>query len=84
MLLQQYGNGAHLVANFVGGEYMHRDHRGDPNGRDPLVPVKGDKQREALKFLQEHILPTGVPVLAALAAPSRAGSLDALGQRDGR
>ena len=35
---------------------MHRDHRGDPNGRDPLVPVKADKQREALKFLQEHIL----------------------------
>ena len=25
---------------YVGGEHMHRDHRGDPNGRDPLVPVK--------------------------------------------
>ena len=56
VLLQQYGNAAHLISNFVGGEYMHRDHRGDPNGRDPLEPVKGDKQREALKFLQEHIL----------------------------
>ena len=56
ILLAQYGNGAHLVANFVGGEYMHRDHRGDPNGRDPFVPVKAAKQREALKFLQEHIL----------------------------
>ncbi len=35
---------------------MHRDHRGDPKGRDPFVPVPGAKQREALKFLQEHIL----------------------------
>src|SRR6185437_3610652 len=35
---------------------MHRDHRDDPHARDPFYPVKGDKQREALKFLQEHIL----------------------------
>jgi hypothetical protein len=56
ILLQQYGNGAHLVANYVGGTHYHRDHKGDPEGRDPQVPVKGDKQREALKFLQEHIL----------------------------
>ena len=55
MLLGQYGNGAHLVANFVGGEQMHRDHRGDPEARDPFVPVAAAKQREALKFLQEHI-----------------------------
>jgi hypothetical protein len=56
MLLAQYGNGAHLVSNYVGGEHMHRDHVGDPNGRDPFVPAKSAKQREALKFLQEHIL----------------------------
>jgi hypothetical protein len=56
LLLNQYGNAAFLVAYYVGGEYMHRDHRGDPKARDPFVPVKGTKQREALKFLQEHIL----------------------------
>ena len=56
MLLGQYGNAAHLSANYIGGEYAHRDHRGDPSGRDPFVPVKADKQREALKFLQQHIL----------------------------
>jgi hypothetical protein len=56
MLLNQYGNGAHLIANHIGGEYVNRDHRGDPSGRDPLVPVKSAKQREALKFLQENIL----------------------------
>lgn len=56
MLLGQYGDGAHLISRFVAGEHMHRDHKADPDGRDPLVPVKPAKQREALKFLQEHIL----------------------------
>ena len=56
VLLGQYANGTYLVAAFVGGEHMHRDHRDDPNARDPFEPVKGAKQREALKFLQEHVL----------------------------
>ena len=55
MLLRQYGDGAFLTANFVGGEYLYRDHRGDPNARDPLVPVKVAKQREALVFIQQNI-----------------------------
>ena len=56
LLLGQYANGTYLVAAFVGGEHMHRDHRDDPNARDPFVPVKGDKQREALRFLQDNVL----------------------------
>jgi hypothetical protein len=56
MLLGQFGNGAYLVSRFVGGEHMNRDHRGDPSARDPFIPVKAAKQREALKFLQEHVL----------------------------
>jgi len=56
MLLGQYGNGAHLIANHIGGQYVNRDHRGDASGRDPIVPVKAAKQRDALKFLQENIL----------------------------
>src|SRR5207253_3023884 len=55
ILLAQYGNGAYLISKYVGGEHAHRDHRGDPKGRDPLVPVAPAKQREALKFLQEHL-----------------------------
>jgi hypothetical protein len=55
MVLAQYGDGAYLVSKYIGGEHVHRDHRGDPKGRDPLVPVAAAKQREALKFLQEHI-----------------------------
>src|SRR5207344_2032975 len=56
MLTAQYGNAAYLVSRFVGGEYVHRDHKGDPNGRDPFEPVSPAKQREALKFLQENVL----------------------------
>jgi hypothetical protein len=56
VLLGQFGNGAYLTSRFLGGEHAHRDHRGDPGARDPFVPVQADKQREALKFLQEHIL----------------------------
>ncbi len=56
LLLSQYGNGAYLAANYVGGMYVRRDHRGDPQGRDPLAAVPPEKQREALKFLQERVL----------------------------
>jgi len=56
MLMAQYGNSAYLVARFVGGELVHRDHRGDPNGRDPFEPITAAKQREALKFLQDNVL----------------------------
>jgi hypothetical protein len=64
VMLQQYGNAAFLSAQFVGGEYSHRDHKGDANARDPFVPVSCSKQREALKFLQDRILtdkPFGFP-----------------------
>jgi len=56
ILLQQYGNAAFLSAQFVGGEYVHRDHKGDANARDPFVPVTAAKQRDALKLLQDRIL----------------------------
>lgn len=56
LLLRQYGDGAFLTAKFVGGEMLNRDHKGDPNGRDPQVPVKPATQREALTFLQKSIL----------------------------
>lgn len=56
MLMGQYGNAAILSSQYIGGQYAHRDHHKDPSGREPLVPVKADRQREALKFLQQHIL----------------------------
>ncbi|MFQ3649189.1 MAG: zinc-dependent metalloprotease, partial [Gemmataceae bacterium] len=55
-LLQEYGNAAFLISKYVGGVSMHRDHPSDPNAREPFVVVDPEKQRAALKFLQEHIL----------------------------
>ncbi|MEZ6141652.1 MAG: zinc-dependent metalloprotease [Zavarzinella sp.] len=55
-VLRQYGDAAFLASQYVGGEAVHRDHKGDPNGRDPFVPVSPAKQREALAFLQSTIL----------------------------
>jgi hypothetical protein len=55
LMLAEYGNGAYLVSRYVGGEHAHRDHRNDPKGRDPLVPVTAAKQREALKFLRDNL-----------------------------
>jgi hypothetical protein len=56
LLLMQYGDAAFLTSQFIGGEFAHRDHRGDPEARDPFMPVPAAKQRKALKFLQEHLL----------------------------
>src|SRR5262249_33662008 len=56
LLLGQYGNGAFLISQFVGAEYVHRDHHGDPSGRDPFVPVKAEKQGKARELWQEPFL----------------------------
>jgi len=56
LILQQFGNAAYLAAKLVGGVTLARDHKGDPNARDPLVPVPADRQRAALQYLKEHLL----------------------------
>jgi hypothetical protein len=35
----------------VGGQYLNRDHVGDPGARPPFVPVPRKKQEEALAFI---------------------------------
>ena len=55
-LLSQWGNAAYLLSSYVGGQYVSRDHKGDKGSRDPVVPVPGSKQREALKALNEQVL----------------------------
>jgi len=55
MLLFEYGRSAGYAARFLGGQYMYRDQKGDPNGRPPIEVVPAAKQREALNFLTETI-----------------------------
>ncbi len=42
-----------MMANWIGGTFVNRDKKGDPNGRAPLTVVPADKQREALEFVIE-------------------------------
>ncbi len=43
-----------MMSRWVGGSYVHRDRKGDPNARLPVVPVEPEKQREALKWVIEN------------------------------
>ncbi|MDX2039178.1 MAG: zinc-dependent metalloprotease [Isosphaeraceae bacterium] len=56
LLMSQYGNSVHLASNYIGGQYVVRHHKGDKGAADPIIPVEGDKQRQALKLLVDHVL----------------------------
>ena len=56
LLLEQWGDGATLASQYVGGQSVSRDHKADKDAHDPIVPVPGAKQRECLKFLTDAIL----------------------------
>jgi hypothetical protein len=56
LLLQQWGDGAALASQYVGGHSVSRDHKADKDAHDPIVPVPGAKQRECLKFITANIL----------------------------
>lgn len=72
LLLSEYWRTLAFVARFPGGVYVHRDHKGDPNGRIPYRPVEAARQREAMKLLTEsafNLPPLPPPdVLNALAS----------------
>jgi len=56
VLLSQYGNAAYLASSNIGGQYFSKHHKGGEDVSDPIVPVEGKRQREALEFLIEKIL----------------------------
>jgi len=43
-----------MMANWVGGAFVNRDRKGDPNGRDPIVVVPAVQQREALRWVIDN------------------------------
>lgn len=42
-----------MMANWIGGAFIHRDKKGDPNARPPIVVVPAETQRSALKYVLE-------------------------------
>lgn len=55
ILMSNYLYASMLVSKYVGGEYVYRDHKGDPKARAPFVAVAPKKQRQALTFLAENL-----------------------------
>ncbi|MCW9708851.1 zinc-dependent metalloprotease [Fodinibius salsisoli] len=51
--LYQYARTLIPAIKYIGGQHQYRDHVGDPNGRQPFVPVPKTKQQEALDMLTE-------------------------------
>ncbi len=43
-----------MMSNWLGGAFIHRDKKGDKNGRLPIEVVPVERQREALAFVIEH------------------------------
>jgi hypothetical protein len=43
-----------IMANWLGGAFVHRDKKGDPGDRAPINPVPAEQQRRALKFVVEN------------------------------
>jgi hypothetical protein len=55
VLLGNYGRAMHFASRVVGGIYVNRDHKGDPDGRAPFVMVDPDDQRQALTLLEKQV-----------------------------
>jgi hypothetical protein len=53
-LLSQYARALAPGIKYIGGQYLYRDHYGDPNGRGPWANVPRERQLEALAFLVEY------------------------------
>lgn len=45
-----------MMSNWIGGAFVNRDKKGDPNGRKPVAVVPADQQRKALQFVIDNLL----------------------------
>jgi hypothetical protein len=50
-----YAQAVAPAVKYIGGQYINRDHAGDPNARAPFVAVPRATQREALTFLIDRV-----------------------------
>ncbi|RMH11204.1 MAG: DUF5117 domain-containing protein [Planctomycetota bacterium] len=52
--LSQQVQALSMMGNWIGGAYVYRDKKGDPNGRAPIEVVDPDTQRAAMKFVIDN------------------------------
>ncbi|MDO5310007.1 MAG: zinc-dependent metalloprotease [Planctomycetia bacterium] len=48
-------NGVFFAVNYIGGLKVHRDFKGDENGRKPFEVISAQEQREAMAFINETV-----------------------------
>lgn len=51
LTLSMQVRGVSMMSNWLGGAFVYRDKKGDPNGRKPIEVVSADQQRAALQFV---------------------------------
>ncbi|HUF48468.1 MAG TPA: zinc-dependent metalloprotease [Vicinamibacterales bacterium] len=54
-LLREYARGVAPATKYLGGQYLNRDHIGDPGGRLPFQNVPVADQRRALRLIVENL-----------------------------
>jgi hypothetical protein len=52
--LVQYVRAVAVGVKYLGGQYLYRDHVGDPDGRRPFMNVPKERQQKALRFMTEY------------------------------
>jgi hypothetical protein len=55
MLMYDHMQAGVIAAKYIGGHYLNRDHKGDPDARPPVQVVEAAKQRAALAFLRDQV-----------------------------
>jgi hypothetical protein len=55
ILLGNYGQAMFFSARNIGGLYVNRSHKADPNAQAPFVVVDAAKQRETLELLEQNV-----------------------------
>ena len=52
--LRTQANAISIMSNWLGGTFVNRDHKGDPDARPPHQPVPAEQQRAALQFVIDN------------------------------
>ncbi|GMR12677.1 MAG: zinc-dependent metalloprotease [Gemmatimonadota bacterium] len=54
-LMNEYARGVAPAVKYIGGQYLNRDHPGDPDGRAPFVNVPESEQADALRLIVDRV-----------------------------
>ncbi|MBG80899.1 MAG: hypothetical protein CMJ39_09355 [Phycisphaerae bacterium] len=56
LLLGKHATAVGIASNWIGGTYLHRDKKGDPEGRLPIENIPAEQQRRAVAFVLDNTM----------------------------